>query len=154
MNSTHLVGRLTADPEIRRTGEGTAVCSYSLAVRRPMVKDKTDFIQCVTWRQGAEYLGKYGKKGNVVAVSGSLQSREWTDKNGNKRVSWEVVTDSVELLDSRKNQDTSNTPGQQNANPGSTGEPGYGVGFGQPEYTQPSFGGFEQIYGEDKNLPF
>lgn len=91
MNCVHLTGRITADLELRRTNEGTAVCSYSLAVRRPMVKDKTDFIDCVTWRQGAEYLTQYGHKGDIVVVSGSLQSREWIDKQGNKRDRKSVV---------------------------------------------------------------
>lgn len=150
MNNVNLVGRLTADPELRRTGEGTAVCSYSLAVNRPMVKDKVDFIHCVTWRHGAEYLSQYGKKGNVVAIGGSLQSREWTDKNGNKRVAWEVVTDSVELLGGRKNQEGSNAAQQANASPGGTGATGYG----QAGYTQSSFGGYDPIYGNDEKLPF
>ena len=85
MNSCNFVGRLCADPELRRTQDGTAVCSYSLAVKRPMVKDVTDFIDFVTWRQGAEYLAQYGHKGDVVAVTGTLQPRSWTDKEGNKR---------------------------------------------------------------------
>lgn len=152
MNNVNLVGRITADPELRRTGEGTAVCSYSLAVKRPMVKDKTDFIDCVTWRQGAEYLCQYGHKGDIVAVCGSLQSREWTDKQGNKRRSWEVVTDSVELLWSRKNSECSNASGNQSGYPGSTGGPGYGQNM--PSYTQQGFGGYGLIAGDDPKLPF
>ena len=103
MNSCQFVGRLTADIELRRTNDGTAVCSYSIAVKRPGVKDTTDFIDIVTWRQGAEYLAKYGSKGDIVAVTGSLQPRSWTDKDGNKRRVFEVVTTSVELLSSRRN---------------------------------------------------
>ena len=76
MNNVNLVGRLTKDPELRRTQDGTAVCSYSLAVKRPMVKDTTDFPECVSWRQSAEYLAQYGHRGDVVAVNGTLQSRE------------------------------------------------------------------------------
>lgn len=148
MNSIQLVGRLTADPELRRTGEGTAVCSYSLAVKRPMVKDKTDFIDCVTWRQGAEYLAQYAHKGDVVAVSGSLQGREWTDKQGAKRRSWEVVTDSVELLGSRK----SSASGSQNGVPGSTEGPGYGRGT--TPYAQQSCGSYAPLEGDDPKLPF
>lgn len=103
MNNCQFVGRLTADPELRRTQEGTAVCSYSLAVKRPMTKDATDFLDFVTWRQGAEYLTQYGHKGDIVAVSGALQARDWTDKNGNKRRAFEIVTTSVELLSSKRN---------------------------------------------------
>lgn len=111
MNNCQFVGRLTADPELRRTQEGTAVCSYSLAVKRPMTKDATDFLDFVTWRQGAEYLTQYGHKGDIVAVSGALQARDWTDKNGNKRRAFEIVTTSVELLSSKRNsQDTTIIP--------------------------------------------
>lgn len=152
MNSINLVGRLTADPELRRIGEGTAVCSYSLAVKRPEVKDTTDFIDCVTWRQGAEYLAQYGHKGDIVAVSGSLQSREWTDKQGNKRRAWEVVTDSVELLGGRKSSESSNAPVNQSGYPGSAGGPGYGNNL--PPYAQQGFGGYAPIEGSDPKLPF
>lgn len=107
MNNCQFVGRLTADPELRRTQEGTAVCSYSLAVKRPMTKDVTDFLDFVTWRQGAEYLTQYSHKGDIVAVSGALQARDWTDRNGNKRRAFEIATTSVELLSSKRNsQDT------------------------------------------------
>ena len=103
MNNCQFVGRLTADPELRRTNDGTAVCSYSLAVKRPGVKDATDFLNFVTWRQGAEFLAQYGHKGDTVAISGQLQTREWTDKNGGKRRAFEVFTSSVELLSSKRN---------------------------------------------------
>ena len=102
MNSCNFVGRLCADPEVRRTQDGTAVCSYSLAVKRPGVKDTTDFIDFVSWRQSAEYLSQYGHKGDVVAATGALQPRSWTDKDGNKRKAFEVVTTGVELLSSKK----------------------------------------------------
>ena len=119
MNSCNFVGRLCADPELRRTPDGTAVCSYSLAVKRPMVKDTTDFIDFVSWRQSAEYLCQYGHKGDVVAVTGTLQPRSWTDKDGNKRKTLEVVTTGVELLSSKKNSEgTGNTTQRQNSYPG------------------------------------
>ena len=102
MNSCNFVGRLCNDPELRRTQDGTPVCSYSLAVKRPGVKDTTDFIDFVSWRQSAEYLSQYGHKGDVVAATGALQPRSWTDKEGNKRKAFEVVTTNVELLSSKK----------------------------------------------------
>ena len=102
MNSCNFVGRLCNDPELRRTQDGTPVCSYSLAVKRPGVKDTTDFIDFVSWRQSAEYLSQYGHKGDVVAATGALQPRSWTDKEGNKRKAFEVVTTGVELLSSKK----------------------------------------------------
>lgn len=142
MNSCNFVGRLTADPELRRTPDGTAVCSYSLAVKRPMVKDTTDFIEFVSWRQSAEYLAQYGHKGDVVAATGTLQPRNWTDKEGNKRKAFEVVTTGVELLSSKKKtEEASNTTQPQNSYPGSYGAP---QGYSQPQYNQQGFSGYQQ----------
>ena len=167
MNSVNLVGRLCADPEVRRTQDGTAVCSYPLAVKRPMVKDTTDFIECVSWRQSAEYLAQYGHKGDVVAVSGTLQGREWTDKEGKKRKQWEVVTTSVELLSSKRNSEAvGNTTQNQNGYPGGYGQPQQGYNPGSyerqvntPQYKQQGFGGYQhndypQLDGDDPKLPF
>lgn len=146
MNSCQFVGRLTADIELRRTNDGTAVCSYSIAVKRPGVKDTTDFIDIVTWRQGAEYLAKYGSKGDIVAVTGSLQPRSWTDKDGNKRRVFEVVTTSVELLSSRRNsQEASNTYQGRRNYPGASSE---------PAQHQKRPGDYEEINDPDVRLPF
>lgn len=146
MNSCQFVGRLTADIELRRTNDGTAVCSYSIAVKRPGVKDTTDFIDIVTWRQGAEYLAKYGSKGDIVAVTGSLQPRSWTDKDGNKRRVFEVVTTSVELLSSRRNsQEASNTYQGRKNYPGASSE---------PAQHQKRSGDYEEINDPDVRLPF
>lgn len=166
MNSVNLVGRLTRDPELRRTGDSTAVCSFSLAVKRPMVKDTTDYPDCVAWRQSAEYLAQYGHKGDVVAVSGTLQSREWSDKDGNKRRAWEVVATSVELLSSKKPAEGGNQFGQnQNGYPGGGGQAQHGFqaqGFNQTRFSQQGFGGYHapqqndypQLDGDDPKLPF
>lgn len=146
MNSCQFVGRLTADIELKRTNDGTAVCSYSIAVKRPGVKDTTDFIYIVTWRQGAEYLAKYGSKGDIVAVTGSLQPRSWTDKDGNKRRVFEVVTTSVELLSSRRNsQEASNTYQGRKNYPGASSE---------PAQHQKRSGDYEEINDPDVQLPF
>lgn len=146
MNSCQFVGRLTADIELKRTNDGTAVCSYSIAVKRPGVKDTTDFIDIVTWRQGAEYLAKYGSKGDIVAVTGSLQPRSWTDKDGNKRRVFEVVTTSVELLSSRRNsQEASNTYQGRKNYPGASSE---------PAQHQKRSGDYEEINDPDVQLPF
>lgn len=104
MNTIGITGRLTKDPELKTTQNGVSVCSYDLAVKRPRVKDVTDFIPCVSWRQGAEYLAKYGRKGDVVAVSGALTTRAWQDKNGNKRIAYEVTAETVELVGGRKEE--------------------------------------------------
>lgn len=104
MNSINITGRLCADPELKTTQSGVSVCSYNLAVKRPKVKDTTDFLTVVSWRQGAEYIAKFGHKGDVVAVSGVLTTRSWEDKNGNKRTSYEIVSDTVELVGGTKTE--------------------------------------------------
>jgi len=111
MNSTNISGRLTAEPELKHTQSGVAVCSYTLAVDRPKVKDTTDFLNFVTWRQGAEYLCQYGHKGDMVEVTGSLTSRQWQDNNGNNRTAYEVVTDTVKIVSrSQSNQNSNAQP--------------------------------------------
>lgn len=145
MNSCNFVGRLCADPELRRTQDGTAVCTFSLAVKRPMVKDTTDFIDFVSWRQSAEYLAQYGHKGDVVAATGTLQPRSWTDKDGNKRKTFEVVTTGVEMLSrNRESQTSGNTTQPQNSYPG-------GNSYAQPNYAQQNF---SEINEPDVQLPF
>lgn len=140
MNSVNIIGRLTTDLELRRTQDGTSVCSYTLAVKRPKVKDATDFIECVTWRQGAEYLKQYGHKGDIVAVSGSLQSRKWTDKNGNNRTTWEVVAESVELLSIKRNSEAGGNASQAQNN-----------SYAKPSYAQQNF---QQLPETDADLPW
>lgn len=110
MNTISIIGRLTAAPDVRTTQSGVPVCSFTLAVKRPRVKDTTDFINCVAWRQSGEYIGKYGKKGSLVGVSGVLTSRKYEDKEGNKRTAFEVVADSVELCESRSNDEGGQVP--------------------------------------------
>lgn len=140
MNIVSITGRLTNEPELRRTQSGTACCSFTLAVKRPKVKDITDFHDFVVWHQGAEYLSQYGHKGDLVAVAGYLTTRAWTDKDGNKRKTTEVTCDAVELLSSKRNNEANNQPTQrQNASQG------------QPSYAQQSF---PSIDIPDANLPF
>ena len=98
MNICAIVGRLTADPELKTTNGGVSVCSFPLAVKRPHVKDTVDFPYFVAWRQNAEYLCKYGHKGDTVEVTGALISREWDDKDGNKRKTFEVSVDNLRVF--------------------------------------------------------
>ena len=106
LNRIVLMGRLTRDPELRRTQSGTAVTSFSLAVDRDFKSQngekETDFIDVVAWRATAEFVSKYFTKGRMAVVEGRLQLRDWTDKDGNKRRSAEVVADSVYFGDSKK----------------------------------------------------
>lgn len=105
LNQIVIMGRLTRDPELRRTGSGVAVTSFTLAVDRDFAgKDgekEADFIDCVAWRQTGEFVGKYFAKGRMACVQGSLQIRNWTDKDGNKRRSAEVIASNVYFADSK-----------------------------------------------------
>ena len=106
LNEIVLMGRLTRDPELRRTQSGTAVTSFSLAVDRDF-KDQdgereTDFIDIVAWRNTAEFVSKYFSKGRMAVVKGRLQVRDWTDKDGAKRRSTEVLAESVYFGDSKR----------------------------------------------------
>ena len=108
LNHITIMGRLTRDPELRRTASGVAVTNFSLAVDRDFgSKDgekETDFIDCVAWRQTGEFVSKYFAKGRTAVVSGSLQIRSWTDKDGSKRRTAEVVADNVYFADSKKEE--------------------------------------------------
>lgn len=102
MNNISITGRLTADPELKQTTSGVAVCSFTLAVKRPHVADAVDFINVNTWRQSAVYISSYAHKGSIIAVCGYLIGRKWKDKNGNDRISFEVTADSAEICESRR----------------------------------------------------
>ena len=106
LNKIIIMGRLTRDPELRRTGSGTAVTSFSLAVDRDFKSQsgekETDFIDVVAWRSTAEFVSKYFTKGRMAVVEGRLQIRDWTDKDGGKRRSAEVVADNVYFGDSKR----------------------------------------------------
>ena len=104
MNTISITGRITKDPELRSTSSGKDVTSFVVAVDRPGVRDTTDFIPCVAWEQSARYLTTYGGKGRMVAVTGKLTQREWEDKTGQRRTTYEVLCDRVELIDSKPRQ--------------------------------------------------
>ena len=109
LNKIIMQGRLTRDPEMRRTGTGTAVASFTLAVDRDFGDKETDFIECVAWKNTAEFVDKYFSKGRMAVVVGRLQIRSWNDKDGNKRKTAEVVAESVYFGDS-KNDSAQNNP--------------------------------------------
>lgn len=137
LNRIVLMGRLTRDPELRRTQSGTAVVSFSVACDRDYAAQgaerETDFIDIVAWRGTAEFVDKYFSKGRMIVVAGRLQIRNWEDKDGNKRRSAEVVADSVYFGDSKHD--------------GDGGKP-----KGEPAY-DPT-GGFSQLADDDSELPF
>ena len=121
LNKIVIMGRLTHDPEMRQTGSGTPVTSFSLAVERDYSgrdgsERQTDFIDIVAWRSTAEFVSKYFTKGSMAAVSGRLQIRDWTDKDGNKRRSAEVVADSV-YFGGSKRKEAETAPAAYDARP-------------------------------------
>lgn len=154
LNHIVLMGRLTRDPELRRTGSGTAVASFTLAVDRDFSgKDggekETDFINVVAWRQTGEFVSKYFTKGRMAVVSGRLQIRKWQNEDGENRYSTEVVADHVYFGDSKKE---------------SSGGESYGNSYGQPNggYNVPNYpapahpdpGEFAVLDDDDATLPF
>ena len=164
LNHITIMGRLTRDPELRRTGSGLAVAGFTLAVDRDYVpKDgaerECDFIDCVAWRQTGEFVSKYFSKGRMAVVSGRLQIRSWNDKDGNKRKSAEVIVDSVYFGDSKKDGNSTSS-GSGNAYGSSYGG-SYGGSQSQQSAGQ-SYGGytaapasdFAMLEDDDAQLPF
>ncbi len=102
INSCVLMGRLTRDPEKRYTADNTPVTSFSIAVNRD--KDRSDFFDCTAWRKTADFVSTYFAKGDMIAVCGRIQNRDWTDKNGNARRSTEIIADSVSFCGGKKDK--------------------------------------------------
>ena len=168
LNHITIMGRLTRDPELRRTGSGIAVASFTVAVDRDFGgrdggEKETDFIDCVAWRQTGEFVSKYFTKGRMIVVSGRLQIRSWTDKDGNKRRTAEVVADNCYFGDSKRDSEGGSSYG------GNTyGGNSYGGGnYGGNSYNAPapSYGGysapaatpasdFAMLDDDDAQLPF
>ena len=131
LNQIVIQGRLTKEPEMRTTNSGVAVTSFTLACDRDYQRDAVDFIDCVAWRQTAEFVSKYFHKGQLAVASGRLQSRDWTDRNGNKRTAWEVQCDSVYFGESKRSD---------------------GYAGGEPQYTPPKAP--DVVVEDDEELPF
>lgn len=142
LNHIVIMGRLTRDPEYRTTGSNLSVCNFSVAVDRDFSgqngEKETDFIDCVAWRKTAEFITKYFTKGSMIVVSGSLQIRSWTDKDGNKRRTAEIVANNVYFGESKRDS------GSQAASQSSGG-------YASPAYTPQQFA---IIDGPDEQLPF
>ncbi len=106
LNKVILMGRFTRDPELRSTPQGVSTCAFSIAVDRNFVRPgeerKADFINCVAWRQTAEFISKYFRKGSMVALEGSIQTRSWDDTDGKKRYATEVIVNQVYFAESKR----------------------------------------------------
>ena len=123
-NLVVLTGRLTADPELKTTQSGISVTSFSVAVNRPYrtgEEQQTDFINVVAWRKTAEFIAKYFKKGNMIGIEGSIQTRKYTDKNGNNRTAFEVVVNNAQFVESKRDSAASQG-GEQPASFSNAGE--------------------------------
>ena len=152
LNHITIMGRLTRDPELRRTGSGVAVASFSVAVDRDYSgrdggEKKTDFIDCVAWRQTGEFISKYFTKGRMIVVDGRLEMRDWTDKEGNKRRSAEIIVANAYFGDSKRDGDSgSSYSGSSYAAPA----PSFG-GYSAPATSASEFA---MLDDDDAQLPF
>lgn len=170
LNRVTVMGRLTRDPELRRTQSGTSVTSFSVAVERNYKGENgektTDFFDVVAWRTTAEFVCKYFGKGRMIVVDGQLQSRKWTDKNGNNRTSVEILADNCYFGDSKSDGSQQSSygapqqsgyggyPSQGYSQQAPAQQPAYGQGYApQQGYGTPAPGGFEEIE-DDGELPF
>ena len=145
LNKVMLIGRLTSDPELKQTPSGVSVTSFSIAVNRRFNKSaesqQADFINIVAWRQSAEFITRYFKKGRSILIIGSLQTRTWQDQQGQKRYSTEVVVDEVQFVDNKPQE---NTQGSSNYTPDS---------YSAPSFSSDNAPNFEELTDED-DLPF
>ncbi len=154
LNHITIMGRLTRDPELRRTGTGIAVASFTVAVDRDFAAQgnerETDFIDCVAWRHTGEFVSKYFTKGRMIVVSGRLQIRSWTDKDGNKRRAAEVVADNVYFGDSKREGGNQNAGAYAASGSYAAPAPNYG------SCTAPTAPGsdFAMLDDDDAQLPF
>ncbi len=152
LNCAVLMGRLVADPELRTTTSGISVTSFRIAVERSFVRQgeerQADFIDIVAWRQTAEFVSRYFRKGSMIAVQGSIQTRSYEDKQGNKRTAVEVVADNVSFCGSKAESGTTggNRP-YENAAPAAPAAPA-------ATYASGGMGDFESIEDDDDSLPF
>lgn len=148
LNHITIMGRLTRDPELRRTGSGVAVANFTVAVDRDFSgKDsgekETDFIDCVAWRQAGEFVSKYFTKGRMIVVSGRLQIRSYTDKDGNKRRAAEVVADNCYFGDSKKENSSGDNYGSN-----------YGGSYNATAMPENPGSDFATLDDDDAQLPF
>lgn len=151
LNCAVLMGRLVADPELRTTATGISVTSFRIAVDRSFVRQgeerQADFIDIVAWRQTAEFVTRYFRKGSMIAVQGSIQTRSYEDKQGNKRTAVEVVADNVSFCGSKAESGT--TGGAFNA-----ARPAAAPAAPAASFTTGGMGDFESIEDDDDSLPF
>lgn len=159
LNLIVAMGRLVRDPEVRMTEAGAAVTSWTLAVERDYPGQdgnrETDFIDCVAWKKTAEFVCKYFSKGNMMAVKGRLQIRRWTDKDGNKRRTAEIVADNVYFAGLKKDSGSGNSRTEYpDVGKGLYTGADYGGGFSVPGAIIPDDGDYPLLTDDDSSLPY
>ena len=150
LNKVILIGHMTADPELKQTGSGVAVTNFTIAVDRKYNKGEekqADFPTIIAWRSTAEFICHFFKKGSAILIEGELQTRSWTDQQGNKRYATEVVADTARFCEAKRDSETNNTAQNQNAVQGEFGASGWGSPIAS---IQPNF----EEMGSDDPLPF
>lgn len=143
LNIAVIMGRLTAEPELRTTSTGVSLCRFSVAVDRRFSSGgerQTDFIRCIAWRQTAEFISRYFHKGSMIAINGSIQQNQYTDKDGNKRESFEIVVDNANFCGSKAESGTSGGYNSEQQSPAS--------------FSNADTGDFQEISMSDDDLPF
>lgn len=160
LNHIVIMGRLTRDPELRYTNSNVPVASFAVAVDRDFGKDQdgnkqTDFFECVAWRQTGEFISKYFAKGSLIVLSGQMQSRRWTDRDGGKRLTWELIVDSAYFGGSKRDGDTGPRPSGESAQPSGQGSGSYQAPS-QSSWKSPQQGKFVDLDDDedDGELPF
>lgn len=149
MNTIVIKGRLTRDPEIRNTQTGKSVTNFSVAVNRRFQKDKADFFNVTAWEKTGEFVSKYFHKGQEIAVQGEMQSRDYTDRDGNKRNAWDLIASNVEFCGNKADNQSSAGGSYQPA----SGSPDVNSDGAAPAYAAGNTGNFEEIPSDD-DLPF
>lgn len=156
LNVVAIMGRLVADPELRTTTQGHSVCSFRIACDRSYVQQgqerQADFIDIVAWRQQADFVSKYFRKGSVIAVEGSLQTRQYQDKQGSKRTAVEVVANNISFAGAKR-QDSQSVPSYEQQTTSHVQQAKAAQNALQPAYTQGSMDDFAVI-NDDDDLPF
>lgn len=159
LNKAILMGRLTRDPELRHTQSNMAVCSFSLAIDRdrkgPNGERQTDFIDCVAWGRQAEFVTQWFTKGMLAIVVGRIQSRNWEDKNGGKRISIEINCDEVSFGETKKSRDSAGSGFNGGYDAGSQMRPEPAASQVAPAFDLPSGGtDFQELADDDGDVPF
>ena len=148
LNCAVIIGRITADPELRTTPNGVSVTSFTIAVERSYQKSgeerQTDFINVVAWRGTAEFVSGYFRKGSMIAVQGSIQTRSYKDRNGNKRTAFEIVADNVSFCGSKNESGTGRAAPARQAAPAAPA----------PSFSTGSAGDFDDLSSDEELLPF